>query len=118
MSEATEMLEHMEHAGHGGGHGDHGKGGPGRLIGITMAVLGVMLAVCSAMVGGQRTDLIATMVQQSNRLGVYQSETTKFRVIEADVEMLKSISPKPDEIKKVEGTLRAKRGPSGRAATI
>jgi hypothetical protein len=113
VHELAEKIEHMSH-GHGG-HGGHEPGkASGKHIGITMAVLGVMLALCSAMVGGQRTDLIATMVQQSNRLGVYQSETTKFRVIEADVEMLRSISPKPDEIKKVEATLRTKRAPSGK----
>jgi hypothetical protein len=114
VHELAEKIEHMSHAAHGG-HGGHEPGkASGRNIGITMAVLGVMLAVCSAMVGGQRTELIATMVQQSNRLGLYQSETTKFRVVEADVEMLKSISPKPEEIKKVEDTLRAKRAPSGK----
>jgi hypothetical protein len=114
VHELAEKIEHLSHEAHGG-HGGHDSGkASGKHIGITMAVLGVMLAVSSAMVGGQRTELIATMVQQSNRLGLYQSETTKFRVVEADVEMLKSISPKPDEIKKVEETLRAKRAPSGR----
>lgn len=112
VHELAEKIEHMSH----GGHGGHEEGkASGRLIGITMAVLGVMLALCSAMVGGQRTELIATMVAQSNKWGLYQAETMKFRVVEADVELLKSISPKPDEIKKVEATLRAKRGTSGRA---
>src|SRR5215472_17834015 len=47
MGEATELLEKMEEAGHGGhGHDGegHGKPGPGKQIGITMAILGVMLA--------------------------------------------------------------------------
>lgn len=39
----------------------------------------------------------------------------KFRVIDANFELLKSISPKPDEIQKVETTLRSKRAPSGKA---
>ncbi|MGH7328856.1 MAG: hypothetical protein ACREJX_10960, partial [Polyangiaceae bacterium] len=61
MSGAHEIAEHIEHAAHGG----HGDKGVGRMAGITMAILGVMLALCSAMVGGQRTDVIATMVEQS-----------------------------------------------------
>jgi hypothetical protein len=115
MSEATEMLEHMEHAGHGGGHGDHGKGGPGKMIGITMAVLGVMLALCAALVGSQRTDLIKTMVEQSNKFGIYQSESMKFRVIEADAEILHAITPSKTEVKKFEDALKEVRSHSGKA---
>ena len=49
---------------------------------------------------GNRTNVfnIETMVTQSTKYGLAQSETTKFRVIEADLELLKSISPKKDEI--------------------
>jgi hypothetical protein len=110
MSEATEMLEHMEHAGHSG----HGKG-PGRQIGITMALLGVMLAFCAAMVGSERTELIKTMVEQANRWGIYQSETTKLRVIEGDLEILKALTPSKAESDKLDETLRSKRAPSGKA---
>ena len=55
-----EIVEHIEHAAHGG----HGAGGgASRYIGITMALLGVMVAFCSAMVGAQRTELIKAMVE-------------------------------------------------------
>ncbi len=101
MSEATEMLERMEHVGHsGGGHGGHG--GPGKGIGITMAILGVMLAFCAAMVGSSRTELIKATVEQSNKWGIYQAESTKFRVMEADYEMLHALTPSKAEIKKFE----------------
>jgi hypothetical protein len=113
-----ELAEKIEHMAHGGGHGEHGGHGhkaSGTHIGITMAVLGVMLALCSALVGAQRTLLIETMVTQSTKWGLAQAEATKFRVIEADLELLKSITPKKDEIQKVEQTLRSKRGSSGRA---
>jgi|GEM_PF-1838956 len=113
MSEATELLEHMEHAGHGGGHGD-GHKGPGKQIGITMALLGVMLAFCAAMVGSERTELIKTMVEQANRWGIYQAETTKYRVIEGDLEMLHALTPSKEEAARLDATLRAKRAPSGR----
>jgi hypothetical protein len=104
----------MEHAGHGGGHGDHGKG-PGKIIGITMAVLGVMLALCAAMVGAQRTDLIKTMVEQSNKWGIYQSESMKFRVMEADYEILHALTPSKVEVAKFEDALRTVHAKSGRA---
>jgi hypothetical protein len=113
MSEATEMLEHMEHAGHGGGHGD-GKG-PGKQIGITMALLGVMLAFCAAMVGSERTELIKTMVEQSNKYGIYQSETTKLRVIEGNLEILHALTPSKEEAAKLDRTLRGKSRSSGKA---
>ena len=118
MSEVTELLEKMEHAGHSGGghgHGGHDKAGPGKAIGITMAILGVMLAFCAAMVGGERTELMKTMVEQSVKWGIYQSETTKFRVIEGDLEMLKALTPSKEEADKLDETLRSKRAPSGKS---
>jgi hypothetical protein len=108
------MLEHMEHAGHGGGHGDHGKG-PGRIIGITMAVLGVMLALCAAMVGAQRTALLKTSVEQSNKWGIYQSESMKYRVMEGDYELLHALTPSKVEVAKFEAALKAVHAKSGRA---
>jgi len=115
MSGLHELVEKIEEVAHEGGHGGHGSKASGTYIGITMAVLGVMLAVCSALVGAQRTALIETMVTQSTKYGLAQSEATKFRVIEADLELLKSISPKKDEIEKIEATLRSKRGAAGKA---
>src|SRR6478672_10498784 len=113
MSEATEMLEHMQHASHGGGHG--GGGGPGKGIGITMAILGVMLAFCAAMVGGSRTELIKATVEQSNKWGIYQAESTKYRVMEADYEMLHALTPNKSEIKKFEEKLSNIKRSGGKA---
>ena len=114
MSEATELLERMEHAGHGGGHGG-APGGPGKKIGITMAVLGVMLAFCAAMVGSERTDLIRATIDQSNKWGIYQSETTKTRVMEADFEMLHALTPNKAELKKFEERLATVKRAGGKA---
>lgn len=107
-----ELAEKIEHLHHHGSHGSH-DAGPSKAIGITMAMLGVLLAFSAAMVGSQRTELIKAMVVQSSKFGLYQAESMKFRVLEADFELLKSISPKRDEIAKVEETLRAKRRSSG-----
>ena len=71
-----------------------------------MAMLGVMLAFCAAMVGSARTELIATMVEQSNSFSHYQAESMKFRVMEADVEMLHALTPTKAE---VESSRRASR---------
>ena len=71
-----------------------------------MAVLGVMLALCAALVGSQRTDLISTMVEQSNKWGVYQSESMKFRVMEADYEILHALTPSKAEVAKFESALK------------
>jgi len=118
MSEAKDFLEHMEHAGHSGGHGDgHGHGdkkGPGKSIGITMAMLGVMLALCAAMVGSHRTELIKTTVEQANCWGLYQAEAMKFRVMEANLELLKALTPNMEEEKKMDAALRAKHAHAGK----
>ena len=118
MSEASDFLEHMEHAGHGGhGHDEHGGGaphaGPGKQIGITMAMLGVMLALCAALVGSHRTELIKTTIEQANEWGVYQSETMKFRIIEGDVEMLKALTPKESEREELKADLLQHAKPNG-----
>jgi hypothetical protein len=111
-----ELAEHIEHAkgGHGEGHGG-GHGGPSKGIGITMALLGVMLAFCAAMVGAARTELIATMVEQSNKLSNYQAESMKFRVMQADVEMLHAITPTKAEVDKFEAKLMGVKRVSGKS---
>ena len=94
MGEATEMLEHMEHASHAGHEAGHGGGKPiGKFIGLTMAVLGVMLALCSAMVGASRTELIATMVMQTNVSLDYQSVSTKHRMLNSQLQQLHALMP-------------------------
>ncbi len=119
MSEMTELLEKMEHAshsggGHGGGHDDHGKKAPGKGVGVTMALLGVMLAFCAAMVGASRTELIRYTVEQSNQYSEFQAESTKFRVMEADFEILHALTPNKAELKKFEDKLAAVHNKSGK----
>jgi hypothetical protein len=116
MADAHELAERIEQAaGEHGGASHGGKGGPARAIGITMATLGVMLAFCAAMVGSARTELIATMVEQSNRFSLYQAESMKLRVIEADVEMLHAITPSKAEVTKFETALKEVRRVSGKS---
>jgi hypothetical protein len=67
------------------------------------------------MVGAARTELIATMVEQSNRFSLYQAESMKVRVMEADVEMLHAITPNAADLAKFEGALRDIRRVSGKS---
>jgi hypothetical protein len=108
MSEVTEMLEHAEHAGHGGEHGGgHGKG-IAKYVGITMAVLGVLLALASAFVGGTRTELVSTMVRQTNVAMKYQATATKFRMLQANLLQLNALLPgDPARFGKLEAELHA-----------
>lgn len=81
MSKALEHSEHISHAGHG--DGDHGKGPPERLgmfVGITMATLGVLLAFCAAKVGGERTELVQSLVEQQNAHQEWLGSDVKHRV--------------------------------------
>ena len=87
---AHEALEHAEHAAHAGGH-DHpptaGKPhGPGKLIGLTMALIGVLIAFCAALVGAERNELTRTMIEQTQAHSDYSSASTKFRLIMLDLE--------------------------------
>jgi hypothetical protein len=108
MHELAEQIEHVAH-GHDKGHAS------GKAIGITMAILGVMLAFCAAMVGASRTELIATMVEQSNKLSNYQAESMKYRVMAADVEMLHAITPTKSEVDKFEARLMGVKRVSGKS---
>ncbi|MBF0543987.1 MAG: DUF4337 family protein [Candidatus Riflebacteria bacterium] len=90
MENPTEILEQMEHAAHAGGHDhhepenstDHGRRTADRFptyVGITMAMLGVLLAFSAAKVGGERTELVKTMVEQQHAHAKYQAQDIKHR---------------------------------------
>jgi len=91
MSELLEEMEHAAHAGHddhghGGGHGDAGKKSIGKYVGMTMAMLGVLMALCSALVGMSRTELIATMVEKSETNNLSQTVASKYRLMESQLQ--------------------------------
>ena len=92
------LAEEMEHAAH--------SGGIGKYIGMTMAVLGVLLALCSAMVGGTRTELIATMVEQTATGQQYQAVSMKHRTLMAQLQQLHALLPSdPADFEKSEKAL-------------
>jgi hypothetical protein len=76
MGHATESLEHAEHVAHAGHSGDNQS----KYVGITMAVLGVLLAFAAAKVGGQRTELTQALVDQQHAHAKYTAQDIKHRV--------------------------------------
>ena len=92
LKDAMEHTERMEHAAHAHGHGpaDHGESHKSLSmgIGITMAMLGVLLAFCAAKVGGERTELVQSLVEQSNAHAQYHAQDVKHRVAFIALEQL------------------------------
>ena len=109
MAGASEFVEQMEHAAHES-HGHGSGGGIGKYVGITMAILGVLMALSSALVGSQRTELIATMVEQTNTGTKYQALSTKYRVLLAQLQQLHSLTPDPELFEKWDGEVRKLQG--------
>lgn len=112
MNEAHELAEKIEQAAHGSHGGGHHGSSVGRLAGITMAILGVMLALCAALVGGARTELIATMVEQSNTFQKYQAQRMKHRMMIAQLATLHALSPSRKDLQTFEDDLGAVRARS------
>ncbi len=90
MSEAMEALEHAEHASHAAHGGGDGKA-PAKLIGLTMALIGVMIAFCAAMVGGERNELTRTMIEQTQANSDASSASIKFRLIMLELEKQRGV---------------------------
>lgn len=107
-----EVAEHIEHAahegheGHGDGHGDPQNKSLGKYVGLTMAVLGVLLAFASALTGGAKTNVIAAMVEQTDTSNRYQTVANKYRLIASQLEDLKAFMvTDPEAAKKVSDDL-------------
>lgn len=80
MGRTKDALEHSEHISHAAGHGAATHDPLSVRIGITIAVLGVFLAVAGAKVGGERTELVGTMVKQEHAHAEFQMQNIKHRL--------------------------------------
>lgn len=58
-----------------------------------MALMGALVAACTALIGSSRSAAIGTKVQQSNAAGEYQSASTKYRVILSNLQQLHALLP-------------------------
>ena len=82
---AHQNMEHAEHAAHSGHHSqDHGS--HNKLFGVTMALTGVLIAFCSAMVGSERNELTRAMIEQTQAHSDYTAASTKLRLIMIELE--------------------------------
>src|SRR5581483_2510348 len=82
MSGAHETLEHAEHASHAGGHHTSNN----RLFGVTMALIGVLIAFCAAMVGSERNELTRAMIKQTQAHSDFTAASTKYRLVLIELE--------------------------------
>src|SRR5258705_6623475 len=82
MSGAHQNMEHAEHAAHSGSH----HGGHNKVFGVTMALIGVLIAFCAAMVGSERNELTRAMIEQTQAHADYTSASSKFRMVMIELE--------------------------------
>jgi hypothetical protein len=75
-----EDLEHAEHASH-----SHGA----KHMGLTMAILGVLIAFCAAMVGSQRQELMTTLLDQSWAHSSWVAAAIKSEMVATDLQKLR-----------------------------
>src|ERR1051325_1388136 len=80
MAGAHQNLEHAEHAAHSG-HISSNK-----LFGVTMALIGVLIAVRGLMVGSERNEFTRTMIEQTQAHSDYSGASTKFRLVMIELE--------------------------------
>src|SRR6266404_5628116 len=67
------------------GHASHNEGGH-KLFGVTMALIGVLIAFTAAMVGSERNELTRAMIEQTQAHADFTSASTKFRLIMLELE--------------------------------
>jgi hypothetical protein len=83
---AHQNMEHAEHAAHSGHHESSHGSSHNKLFGVTMALTGVLIAFCSAMVGSERNELTRTMIEQTQAHSDYTAASTKLRLIMIEIE--------------------------------
>jgi hypothetical protein len=93
-----EFHEQIEHAAHAA-HDSHGSRLP-QFIGITVAMLGILMALCAAQVGEVRTELIATMVEEAAAKAKATAVGNKYRNLQAQLQQLHAAMPDVDYQKK------------------
>src|SRR5207253_502601 len=85
-----------------------------KYVGMTMATLGVMLALCSAMLGGSRTEMIATMVEKASVDSRYQAVAGKYRLMMSELRGLHAfMQSDPEEAKKTDAEIKQLVGEAG-----
>ena len=105
MSEATDALEQAQHA----ANKDHAPApskAPTKLIGLTMALMGVLIAFCAAMVGGQNGDLTRAMIEQTEANADATAASIKYRLVMLRLEQMRSTTATTSSTASDDATLR------------
>ena len=89
MTERMEVAEKIEHAkhSHGGGHDHHGS--LNKMIGVTMGLIAVLVAICAAWVGAERNETTRALIQQTQVSNTVAAASTRFRSVMNEVENLR-----------------------------
>ena len=82
MSSLQEKLERAESAAHISS----------KHIGVTIALIGVLIAFCAAMVSSEQNELTRTMTEQTQANSDFSAASTKFRIVMDELEKLRSQS--------------------------
>ena len=86
---AHEELEHAEHTAHSGG------GHTSKHLGITMALLAVLIAFCAAMVGSQRQELMTELLDQSWAHASFTAASIKYRMAMSELDKMHGAAATP-----------------------
>ncbi len=78
MSSLEEKLERAEKVAHISS----------KRVGLTIALIGVLIAFCAAMVGSEQNELTRTMTEQTQANSDYTGASTKFRILMVELEKL------------------------------
>jgi hypothetical protein len=82
MSSLQEKLERAESAAHVSS----------KHIGVTIALIGVLIAFCAAMVSSEQNELTRTMTEQTQANSDFSGASTKFRMVMNELEKLRDQS--------------------------
>jgi hypothetical protein len=82
VSSLREKLERAESAAHVSS----------KHIGVTIALIGVLIAFCAAMVSSEQNELTRTMTEQTQANSDFSGASTKFRIVMDELEKLRSQS--------------------------
>jgi hypothetical protein len=82
MSSLEEKLERAESAAHISS----------KHIGVTIALIGVLIAFCAAMVSSEQNELTRTMTEQTQANSDFSGASTKFRMVMNELEKLRNQS--------------------------
>ena len=82
-------TEHIHHTGHDSGNRQFTK-----FMGVTIAIIGVLIALCGDLESNQKDDFIRSMIDQSRVHANYASYSVKYRMIMMEMEKARvAVSP-------------------------